>query len=109
MNTPLLSGDPDDPDDRILKTLRTRRQGPVLTIELNVPEQGNVVSEAMLDDLLSVLDDQDPSVRVLVLTGAARTSASAGTAKSSPSTSPRMPPATASASPASRAGGCATR
>ncbi|MGW1897911.1 enoyl-CoA hydratase/isomerase family protein [Streptomyces hirsutus] len=76
MNTPLLSGgledpdDPDDPDDRILKTLRTRRQGPVLTIELNVPEQGNVVSEAMLDDLLSVLDDQDPSVRVLVLTGA---------------------------------------
>ncbi|MGW5212227.1 enoyl-CoA hydratase/isomerase family protein [Streptomyces sp. NPDC004051] len=70
MNAPLLYGASDDPDDRILKTLRTHRQGPVLTIELNLPEQGNVVSEAMLDDLLTVLDDQDPSVRVLVMTGA---------------------------------------
>ncbi|MET8248093.1 enoyl-CoA hydratase/isomerase family protein [Streptomyces sp. NPDC005202] len=57
-------------DDRILKTLRIHRQGPVLTIELNVPEQGNTVTDAMLDDLLAVLADQDASVQVVVLTGA---------------------------------------
>ncbi|MGV9251147.1 enoyl-CoA hydratase/isomerase family protein [Streptomyces sp. NPDC003697] len=59
-----------DPDERILKTLRTRRQGHVLTVELNAPEQGNTVTEAMLDDLLAVLHDQDPAVKVVVLTGA---------------------------------------
>ncbi|GAA2459450.1 enoyl-CoA hydratase/isomerase family protein [Streptomyces glaucus] len=58
------------PADRILKTLRVYRQGPVLTIELNVPEQGNVVTDAMLDDLLTVFQEQDPEVRVVVLAGA---------------------------------------
>ncbi|MFJ8198541.1 enoyl-CoA hydratase/isomerase family protein [Streptomyces sp. NPDC096152] len=58
------------PEDRILKTLRTYRQGPVLTVELHVPEQGNVVTDAMLDDLLEVLHEQDPAVRVVVLAGA---------------------------------------
>jgi enoyl-CoA hydratase/carnithine racemase len=58
------------PAGRILKTLRAQRQGPVLTIELNTPEQGNAVTDAMLDDLLAVLDDQDPAVRVLVLRAA---------------------------------------
>ncbi|GGV73457.1 enoyl-CoA hydratase/isomerase family protein [Streptomyces griseoloalbus] len=58
------------PADRILKTLRTRREGPLLTVELNVPEQGNAVTDAMLGDLLTVLDDQDPAVRVLVLAAA---------------------------------------
>jgi enoyl-CoA hydratase/carnithine racemase len=53
-----------------LKTLRTHQNGPVLSIELNTPEEGNVVSEAMLDDLQTVLDNQDPALRVLVLTGA---------------------------------------
>ncbi|MFD3824863.1 enoyl-CoA hydratase/isomerase family protein [Streptomyces sp. NPDC058625] len=67
MTAPPLSG---LPDDRILKTLRAHRQGPVLTVELNVPEQGNAVTDAMLDDLLAVLDDQDPAVRVLILAGA---------------------------------------
>ncbi|EFE71376.1 MULTISPECIES: enoyl-CoA hydratase/isomerase family protein [Streptomyces] len=60
------------PVDRILKTLRTRRQGPLLTIELNAPEQGNAVNDAMLDDLLTVLDGQDPAVRVVVLAAAGR-------------------------------------
>ncbi|MEU0333391.1 enoyl-CoA hydratase/isomerase family protein [Streptomyces sp. NPDC006193] len=53
-----------------LRTLRTHREGPVLTVELNTPEQGNTVTDAVLDDLLTVLGDQDPAVRVLVLTGA---------------------------------------
>ncbi|OIJ93502.1 enoyl-CoA hydratase [Streptomyces sp. MUSC 14] len=58
------------PAGRILKTLRTDRQGPVLTIELNLPEQGNAVTDAMLDDLLTVLVAEDPAVRVLVLRAA---------------------------------------
>ncbi|MEU2226194.1 enoyl-CoA hydratase/isomerase family protein [Streptomyces sp. NPDC018347] len=53
----------------IRQTLRTRRDGPVLTVELNTPEQGNAVTDALLDDLLAVLQEQDPAVRVLVLTG----------------------------------------
>ncbi|MFF9204559.1 enoyl-CoA hydratase/isomerase family protein [Streptomyces sp. NPDC014986] len=56
--------------EQMLKTLRTRRQGPLLTVELNVPEEGNAVTDAMLDDLLTVLDHQDPEVRVLVLAAA---------------------------------------
>ncbi|MGC2999335.1 enoyl-CoA hydratase/isomerase family protein [Streptomyces sp. G35A] len=58
------------PADRILKTLRTHRRGPLLAIELNAPEQGNAVTDAMLDDLLTVLDEQDPAVRVVVLAAA---------------------------------------
>ncbi|GGX90428.1 enoyl-CoA hydratase/isomerase family protein [Streptomyces minutiscleroticus] len=54
----------------VLKTLRAEQRGPVLHIELNLPDQGNVVGEAMLHDLQTVLDDQDPAVRVLVLSGA---------------------------------------
>ncbi|OSP39187.1 enoyl-CoA hydratase, partial [Streptomyces sp. 13-12-16] len=60
----------DLPVDRMLKTLRTYRQGPLLTVELNVPEEGNAVTDAMLEDLLTVLDEQDPAVRVLVLAAA---------------------------------------
>ncbi|AKN73802.1 enoyl-CoA hydratase [Streptomyces sp. PBH53] len=51
------------------QTLRTHREGPVLRIELNTPEDGNTVTDALLDDLLAVLQDQDPAVRVLVLAG----------------------------------------
>ncbi|GHH94093.1 enoyl-CoA hydratase/isomerase family protein [Streptomyces capillispiralis] len=58
------------PVDRTLMTLRTHRQGPLLTVELNVPEQGNAVTDVMLGDLLTVLDEQDPEVRVLVLAAA---------------------------------------
>ncbi|MEU8692170.1 enoyl-CoA hydratase/isomerase family protein [Streptomyces sp. NPDC048665] len=58
------------PAGRTLKTLRADRQGPVLTIELNVPEQGNAVTDAMLGDLLTVLGDEDPAIRVLVLRAA---------------------------------------
>ncbi|MEU6602333.1 enoyl-CoA hydratase/isomerase family protein [Streptomyces flaveolus] len=57
------------PAGPVRQTLRTHREGPVLTIELNTPEHGNTVTDALLDDLLAVLQDQDPAVRVLVLTG----------------------------------------
>jgi enoyl-CoA hydratase/carnithine racemase len=60
------------PADRILKTLRTYRQGRILTVELNAPEEGNVVGDALLDDLLTVLGDQDPEIRVLVLAAVGR-------------------------------------
>jgi enoyl-CoA hydratase/carnithine racemase len=53
-----------------LKTLRVRRRGPVLTIELNTPDQGNAVTDAMLEDLQSVLDRQEPHIQVVVLAGA---------------------------------------
>ncbi|NYV78407.1 enoyl-CoA hydratase/isomerase family protein, partial [Streptomyces sp. UH6] len=52
------------------KTLRVRRDGDVLHIELNLPERGNAVCEAMLDDLLGVLEGQEPSVRAVVLSAA---------------------------------------
>ncbi|MFJ8506489.1 enoyl-CoA hydratase/isomerase family protein [Streptomyces avermitilis] len=54
----------------VLKTLHAYRQGAVLHIELNTPEQGNAVTDAMLDDLLAVLDGQEPEVRVVVLSSA---------------------------------------
>ncbi|MET8174119.1 enoyl-CoA hydratase/isomerase family protein [Streptomyces clavifer] len=46
------------------------REGPVLRVQLNDPESGNVVSGAMLDALLDVLAVPDPEVRVLVLSAA---------------------------------------
>ncbi|MFI2791322.1 enoyl-CoA hydratase/isomerase family protein, partial [Kitasatospora sp. NPDC018614] len=55
---------------RTHKTLRTDRQGPVLSIELNTPDEGNAVTGTMLDELLAVLDAQDGDVRVVVLSGA---------------------------------------
>ncbi|MFF8592129.1 enoyl-CoA hydratase/isomerase family protein [Streptomyces sp. NPDC015220] len=52
------------------KTLRTDRRGPLLSIELNTPDQGNTVTETLLDELLAVLDQQAPDIRVIVLSGA---------------------------------------
>lgn len=40
-------------------------------MELNSPDTGNAVTEAMLDDLLAILTMPDPDVRVVVLSGAA--------------------------------------
>ncbi|MEI7034346.1 enoyl-CoA hydratase/isomerase family protein [Streptomyces pratensis] len=51
-------------------TVRTRREGPVLHVELHAPETGNAVTEAMLDELLDIVALPDPEVRVLVLSGA---------------------------------------
>ncbi len=51
-------------------TVRTRREGPVLHVELYAPETGNAVTEAMLDELLEAVTAPDPEVRVLVLSGA---------------------------------------
>ncbi|MDX5574561.1 enoyl-CoA hydratase/isomerase family protein [Streptomyces sp. ID01-9D] len=59
----------DRSDDRPA-TVRTWREGPVLYVELNAPESGNAVTEAMLDELLDVVVAPDPEVRVLVLSGA---------------------------------------
>ncbi|MYW31745.1 enoyl-CoA hydratase/isomerase family protein, partial [Streptomyces sp. SID2119] len=36
-------------------TVRTRREGPVLHVELYAPETGNAVTEAMLDELLEAV------------------------------------------------------
>ncbi|MFF7333943.1 enoyl-CoA hydratase-related protein [Streptomyces sp. NPDC008150] len=52
------------------KTLRCVQQGPVLHVELNRPDEGNAVTDDVLDELHEVLRTQDPSVRVLVLSGA---------------------------------------
>ncbi|MCK7621535.1 enoyl-CoA hydratase/isomerase family protein [Streptomyces sp. RS10V-4] len=54
------------------KTLLVSQDGPVLTVRLNVPETGNAVSGAVLDDLLTVLGalDDETGIRVLVLSGA---------------------------------------
>ncbi len=95
------------PADRVLKTVRTYRQGPVLTVELNVPEEGNAVGDAMLDDLLTVLDDQDPDVRVLVLAAAGEEFCLGGDRREFPGTWTTTPPAAAYASPARRRCGCA--
>ncbi|MEU0052761.1 enoyl-CoA hydratase/isomerase family protein [Streptomyces sp. NPDC006309] len=57
------------PAGPVRQTLRTRREGAVLTVELHTPAEGNTVTDALLDDLLAVLQDQDPAVRVLVLAG----------------------------------------
>ncbi|WP_228182121.1 enoyl-CoA hydratase/isomerase family protein [Streptomyces anulatus] len=51
-------------------TVRTRREGPVLHVELHTPDTGNAVTEAMLDELLDIVAAPDPEVRVLVLSGA---------------------------------------
>ncbi|MFD4341341.1 enoyl-CoA hydratase/isomerase family protein [Streptomyces anulatus] len=51
-------------------TVRTRREGPVLHVELHAPDTGNAVTEAMLDELLDIVAAPDPEVRVLVLSGA---------------------------------------
>ncbi|GHF44832.1 enoyl-CoA hydratase/isomerase family protein [Streptomyces sp. NRRL_ISP-5395] len=59
----------DRSDDRPA-TVRSWREGPVLYVELNAPESGNAVTEAMLDELLDVVVAPDPEVRVLVLSGA---------------------------------------
>ncbi|WP_405458262.1 enoyl-CoA hydratase/isomerase family protein [Streptomyces sp. NBC_00101] len=58
------------PYGRRTGTVRTHRDGPVLRVELDRPEEGNAVNETMLDDLLGVLAVPDPEVRVLVLGGA---------------------------------------
>ncbi|WP_433859411.1 enoyl-CoA hydratase/isomerase family protein [Streptomyces kronopolitis] len=54
------------------KSLLVRREGPVLTVQLNRPETGNAISGEILDELLAVLGalDDESGIRVLVLSGA---------------------------------------
>ncbi|WP_324794519.1 enoyl-CoA hydratase/isomerase family protein [Streptomyces cyaneofuscatus] len=54
----------------VLWSVRTRRDGPVLHVELYAPETGNAVTEAMLDELLEAVTAPGPEVRVVVLSGA---------------------------------------
>ena len=55
-----------------LKSLKVEQQGPVLSVEFDSPDTGNVVTESLLDDLLSVLTvlPDLTDVRVMVLSGA---------------------------------------
>lgn len=55
-----------------LKHLRVEQRGPVLSVEFDSPETGNVVTEPLLDDLLSVLTALPDlsEIRVVVLSGA---------------------------------------
>jgi len=54
--------------------LLVKKDGPVATITLNRPDRLNAISVGMLDALSAALVDcdKDPSVRVIVLTGAGR-------------------------------------
>ncbi|WP_316528918.1 enoyl-CoA hydratase/isomerase family protein [Kitasatospora brasiliensis] len=56
----------------VARTVRAELRGPVLHVELDSPGTGNAVTAAMLDELLAVLADPDPAVRVIVLSGAGR-------------------------------------
>ncbi|MBX3249625.1 MAG: enoyl-CoA hydratase/isomerase family protein [Myxococcales bacterium] len=58
--------------DHPYETLLVHAHGGVATITLNLPERKNPLGPAMVNELLWALDEakQDPSVRVIVLTGA---------------------------------------
>ncbi|WP_432159834.1 enoyl-CoA hydratase/isomerase family protein [Streptomyces sp. NRRL F-5630] len=58
------------PLDSDRKTLRTRREGGLLVVELREQEQGNAVTDTLLDELHEVLDAQDSATKVVVLTSA---------------------------------------
>ena len=57
-----------------MTTVLSIRDGDVLTLTLNRPEQGNAINTALADDLLAAARDAaaDPAVRCVVLTGAGR-------------------------------------
>lgn len=54
--------------------LLVRKEGPVATLTLNRPDRLNAITTGMLDSLSEALKDcdRDPSVRVVVLTGAGK-------------------------------------
>lgn len=56
------------------KSLRARREGPVLVVELNRPDRLNAFDWAMFDELEGLWADTaaDPSLRAVILTGAGR-------------------------------------
>ena len=62
------------PDFSRYKTLRIERDGPILTVVLNRPEQLNAVDELMHEELATVFGDcaADAGSEVIVLTGAGR-------------------------------------
>jgi 2-(1,2-epoxy-1,2-dihydrophenyl)acetyl-CoA isomerase len=70
---------------RTLDTLIIRRRGGVLTLTLNRPDRLNAITGTMLDELISELESYaaDPSVRVVVLTGAGRAFCAGGDLESS--------------------------
>ncbi|WP_059005913.1 enoyl-CoA hydratase/isomerase family protein [Streptomyces specialis] len=58
--------------DNVKQVLDVRQEQHVVHVRLNTPENGNLVNEPLLDGLLAVFSAvrDDPSVRVLVLSGA---------------------------------------
>jgi enoyl-CoA hydratase len=63
-----------------MSTLLTERDGPVVTLTLNRPDKLNALNEELLRELagaLALLDD-DPAVRVAILTGAGDKAFAAG-------------------------------
>ncbi|WP_326595340.1 enoyl-CoA hydratase/isomerase family protein [Streptomyces sp. NBC_01803] len=58
--------------DNIKPLLDVRRDDHVLHVRLNTPENGNIVTEPLLDELISVLAAvrTEPGIRVLTLSGA---------------------------------------
>jgi enoyl-CoA hydratase/carnithine racemase len=57
-----------------MRTVLTQDRGPVRIVTLNRPERLNAITVELVQDLLAALTeaDGDPSVRVVVLTGAGR-------------------------------------
>ena len=66
-----MSAPPPDPS---LATVAFTREGAVVRVVLQRPQQLNAITPAMLDDLARVCDalEGDPTVKVVVLTGAGR-------------------------------------
>jgi enoyl-CoA hydratase/carnithine racemase len=70
-------------DARPYRAITAEHDGFVATITLNVPERRNPLGPQMVNELLYALDDarDDPSIRVIVLTGAGDTFSAGGDLK----------------------------
>ncbi len=83
-------------DDRGYRTIRVAVADGIATITLNVPERKNPIGPQMVNELLYALDDarDEPSVRVVVLTGAGRAVSAGGDLKqmSGGGEGPELPP-----------------
>jgi enoyl-CoA hydratase/carnithine racemase len=82
---------------RSYRAITVRLDGATLTITLNKPERKNPLGPEMVNELCYALDDakDDPSVRVVVLTGAGKAFSAGGDLKqmgAGPGESPPLPP-----------------
>lgn len=71
MTTGSPTGTPLPRSERLYAAIRVSTEGGVLTLTLNNPARKNAIGPRMVNELLHALDDgaNDPSVRVIVLTG----------------------------------------